>query len=107
MYLKLKEDKQGSRPGTVIVLIPALAIYRFLEKKLESKYTCGELLKSLKAMNYVEVQEQKFMTIYRQKTVTDDLYEVCGFRTDYPRRTKYHRVTKTGAIDLFSKSLPP
>lgn len=45
-------------------------------------------------MNYVEVQKQKFMTIYRQKTVTDNLHEAYGFRTDYPLRTKYHRVAK-------------
>lgn len=44
----------------------ALTIYRFLEKKLDSKYTCEELLDTLKAMNFVDVQEQGFIPTYKQ-----------------------------------------
>ncbi|MCI8859887.1 MAG: hypothetical protein HFI71_10315 [Lachnospiraceae bacterium] len=66
----------------------ALTIYRFLEKKLDYKYTCDELLDTLKAMNFAEIQEQGFVPLYKQETITDDLHDVCGFRTDFQFITK-------------------
>ena len=66
----------------------ALTIYRYLEKKLDLKYTCEELLDTLKAMNFAGIQEQGFIPLYRRETITDDLHEVCGFRTDYQFITK-------------------
>ena len=71
-----------------LVCYLALTVYRFLEKKLGSKYTCGELLEAPKAMNFVDVQEQGFMPTYRREGITDDLHEACGFRTDYQFITK-------------------
>jgi len=71
-----------------LVCFLALAVYRFLEKKLDGKYTCGELLEALKAMNFVGIQEQGFMPTYRREAVTDDLHKACGFRTDYQFITK-------------------
>lgn len=71
-----------------LVCFLALTIYRFLEKKLDSKYTCGELLDALKAMNFVEVKEQGFIPTYKRETITDALHNVCGFRTDYQFITK-------------------
>ena len=49
-----------------LICFLALTLYRFLEKKLDSKYTCEELLDTLKAMNFVEVQEQGFIPTYKQ-----------------------------------------
>lgn len=66
----------------------ALMIYRFLEKKLDYKYTCEELLDTLKAMNFAEIQEQGFIPLYKREAITDDLHEACGFRTDYQFITK-------------------
>ena len=66
-----------------LICFLALTIYRFLEKKLDSKYTCEELLTALKAMNFVEVQEQGFIPTYKRDPLTDALHEACGFRTDY------------------------
>ena len=66
----------------------ALTIYRFLEKKLDSKYTCEELLDALKAINFVDVKEQGFMPTYKREPITDALHDVCGFRTDYQFITK-------------------
>ncbi len=72
-----------------LICFLALTIYRFLEKKLNSKYTCEELLGALKAMNFAEIQEQGSVPLYKNgKTITDDLHEVCGFRTDYQFITK-------------------
>ena len=71
-----------------LICFLALTIYRFLEKKLNYKYTCEELLDTLKAMNFAEIQEQGFIPLYKRETVTDDLHDVCGFRTDYQFITK-------------------
>lgn len=57
--------------------------YRLLEKKLGSKYTCEEILDTLKAMNFAKIQEQGFIPLYKQEKITDDLYDICGLRTDY------------------------
>ena len=71
-----------------LICFLALIIYRFLTKKLESKYTCEELLDTLKTINFVEVQEQGFIPTYKRESITDDLHEACGFRTDYQFITK-------------------
>ena len=71
-----------------LICFLALTIYRFLEKKLDSKYTCEELLDALKSMNFVEVQEQGFIPTYKRESITDALHDACGFRTDYQFITK-------------------
>ena len=71
-----------------LICFLALIIYRYLEKKLDSKYTCEELLNALKAMNFAGIQEQGFMPLYKREKITDDLHEACGFRTDYQFITK-------------------
>ncbi len=71
-----------------LICFLALTIYRFLEKKLNYKYTCEELLDTLKAMNFAEIQEQGFIPLYKRETITDDLHDVCGFRTDFQFITK-------------------
>ena len=71
-----------------LICFLALTIYRFLEKKLGSKYTCKKLLDTLKGMNFAEIQEQGFTPLYKREAITDDLHDVCGFRTDYQFITK-------------------
>ena len=71
-----------------LICFLALMVYRFLERKLNSKYTCENLLDTLKAMNFAEIQEQGFIPLYKREAITDDLHEVCGFRTDYQFITK-------------------
>ena len=71
-----------------LICFLALTIYRFLEKKLDAKYTCEELLDILKKMNFAEIQEQGFIPLYKRERITDDLHDVCGFRTDYQFITK-------------------
>ena len=70
-----------------------LTIYRFLEKKRDSRYTCEELLDTLKTMNFAEIQEQGFIPLYKREPITDALHETCGFRTDYQFITKRNMKT--------------
>ena len=39
-------------------------------------------------MNFAEIQEQGFIPPYIRERITDDLHDVCGFRTDYQFITK-------------------
>ena len=71
-----------------LICFLALTIYRCLEKKMDLKYTCEELLETLKAINFAEIQEQGYIPLYKREAITDDLHEACGFRTDYQFITK-------------------
>ena len=71
-----------------LICFLALMIYRFLVRKLNYKYTCEELLDTLKAMNFAEIQEQGFIPLYKREAITNDLHEACDFRTDYLFITK-------------------
>jgi len=71
-----------------LICFLALTIYRFLEKKMDLKYTCEELLETLKAINFAEIQEQGYIPLYKREAITDDLHEACGFLTDYQFITK-------------------
>lgn len=71
-----------------LICFLALLSYRLLEKKLGYQYTCEEILSTLKAMNFAEIQEQGFIPLYKREKITDALHDVCGFRTDYQFLTK-------------------
>lgn len=71
-----------------LICFLALMMYRFLEKKLGYKYTCKEILDTLKEMNFAKIQEQGFIPLYKRDSITDDLHEISGFRTDHQFITK-------------------
>ena len=66
-----------------ITCFTALVIYRLLEKKLDSKYTAGELIHTLKDMNMLIVPGDGYIPTYKRTEITDALHETFGFRTDY------------------------
>ena len=39
-------------------------------------------------MNFAKVQEQGFIPLYKRDSITDDLHEISGFRTDHQFITK-------------------
>lgn len=61
----------------------ALILYRFLEKKLEEKYTCPQLLQTLEEMNFYQISKEGYTPTYTRTDLTDALHEAFGFRTDY------------------------
>lgn len=71
-----------------LICFLALLIYRILEKKTEYRYTCTEILDTLKTMNFANIQEQGFLPLYKRTKITDTLHEICGFRTDFEFITK-------------------
>lgn len=71
-----------------LICFLSLLSYRFLEKKLGYKYTCENLLDTLKDMNFADIEEQGFVPLYKREKITDDLHDISGFRTDYQFITK-------------------
>lgn len=66
----------------------ALIVYRYLEKSIDDRYTCDDILTTLKKMNFAGIKEQGFIPTYQRTKLTDNLHEVFGFRTDYEFITK-------------------
>lgn len=61
----------------------SLIIYRILEKKLNEKYTCHEIISALQEMNFYEVKNEGLIPTYTRTDFTDDLHDTFGFRTDF------------------------
>lgn len=85
-----------------LVCFLALLIYRLLEKKLGKKYTCDEILSTLKEYEFADIQGQGFIPIYESIKLADDLHKVVGFETDYEFITK----RKMKEIQKLSKQPP-
>ena len=60
-----------------------LMIYRILEKQLDQKYTCEELIGTLRDMNMRQLKDQGYIPCYTRTAITDALHKNAGFRTDY------------------------
>ena len=61
----------------------ALMIYRYLEKKLDYKYTVCEIIDTLRNMQLIDENGDGFRPIYTRTDLTDLLHDKFGFRTDY------------------------
>lgn len=61
----------------------ALFIYRILERKLDEKYTCYEIIDTLRGMDFKEIKGEGYEPLYTRTDLTDDLHNAFGFRTDY------------------------
>lgn len=66
-----------------LICFLALTIYRYLEKKLEERYTVGEIIDTLRNMNLKLDKPDVYLPNYIRTDLTDDLHEKFGFRTDY------------------------
>ena len=79
VYLK-REDRIKAH---FMICFLALTIYRYLEKKLDNKYTVCEIIDTLKEMNFLHEKEIYYSPEYTRTDLTDLLHEKFGFRTDY------------------------
>lgn len=61
----------------------ALIIYRILEKKLNDRYTCEEIINTLRSMNMMIAPGEGYIPTYTRTDLTDALHEAFNFRTDY------------------------
>lgn len=61
----------------------ALVIYRILEKKLTNRFTCDEIIRTLRTMDMMIAPGEGYIPTYTRTDLTDALHEAFGFRTDY------------------------
>lgn len=61
----------------------ALLVYRILERKIGSNYTCEEIVSTLREMRVTRAQDVGYTPSYTRTDLTDILHETAGFRTDY------------------------
>lgn len=67
----------------------SLLVYRLLEKRLENKYTCNEILSTIRNMKMTLLSETSgYIPSYKRTDLTDTLHKNMGFRTDYEYITK-------------------
>ena len=69
--------------GHFLTCYLALVLYRYLEKRTGNKYTCEQLLSTLRGMHMREVLGEGYLPSYTRTDITDTLHEAFGFRTDY------------------------
>ena len=70
-----------------LICFLALTIYRYLEKKLDHKYTVSQIIDTLREMNLLE-KDYDYIPCYSRTDITDDLHNKFGFRTDYEITTE-------------------
>ncbi len=61
----------------------ALVLYRYLEQKLNDRFTSSEIINQLRGMNFHSIPGEGFIPSYTRTDLTDALHEAFGFRTDY------------------------
>ena len=61
----------------------SMVLYRYLEKKLENKFTCSEIINGLRELNFYKIDGDGYIPTYTRTDLTDALHEVSDFRTDY------------------------
>ncbi len=62
----------------------SLLIYRLLEQKIGTGYTCEEIINTLRKMKMTRIsKENGYIPSYKRTDLTDLLHETFGFRTDY------------------------
>ena len=59
----------------------ALIVYRYLEKKLDNKYTIDQIIPALQEMDFMKYEGKGYQPVYTRSVLTDDLHEAFGFCT--------------------------
>lgn len=59
----------------------ALIVYRYLEKKLDEKYTCTQIIDCLKEMNFLKFEGKGYIPTYTKTELTDALHNSFDFNT--------------------------
>ena len=60
----------------------ALVIFRYLEKKLDEKYTVSQIIETLRNYNLIK-KDDSYIPCYSRTELTDFIHDKYDFRTDY------------------------
>lgn len=84
--------------GHFITCFISLFIYRYLEHKLDNKYTVNEIVEKLQEIKLLEHKGKGYEPIYKRDNLTDDLHTFLGTNTDNEIIT-YKKIKKIFSID--------
>lgn len=77
VYLK----RQDRIMAHFITCFIALIVYRYLERKLDNKYTIDQILPTLHEMDFMKYEGKGYQPVYTRTKITDALHEAFGFCT--------------------------
>ncbi len=77
VYVQRKDRIQAH----FITCFIALIVYRYLEKKLDEKYTCSQIISALQEMNFLKFEGKGYIPTYTRTELTDALHNTFGFNT--------------------------
>ncbi len=60
----------------------ALLIFRLLEKKLDDKFTCEQIIDAIREYNFLEIQKKGYIPAYECSEIYDSLHDIFGFYND-------------------------
>ena len=87
----LRHNRKNPCPALPVAFSPRLShnpcylslfIYRYLEHKLDDKYTVHEIVTKLQEMKMLEHKGKGFEPIQTRNDLTDDLHSFLGIKTD-------------------------
>ena len=61
----------------------SLILYRALEKRLDDRFCCEDIIGQLKEMNFQHIKGSGYVPCYTRTDFTDALHDAFGFRTDF------------------------
>jgi len=77
VYVQRKDRIQAH----FITCFIALIVYRYLEKRLDDKYTCSQIIATLQDMNFLRFEGKGYIPTYTRTELTDALHAAFGFTT--------------------------
>ena len=77
VYLKL----QDRIVAHFITCFISLIVYRYLERKLDNRYTVGQIIDTLQEMNFLKYEGKGYQPTYTRTELTDALHGAFGFCT--------------------------
>lgn len=74
----------------------ALVLYRYLEQAIDRRFTCTELMDTLRAYTFKHLPGFGYLPNYTRTEITDALHDAVGFRSDYQiiSEKKYEKIIK-------------
>lgn len=66
-----------------LICFLALVVFRYVEKKLDEKYTAPDIIDTLRDMNLKLENNDSYIPNYIRTDLTDSLHDKFGFRTDF------------------------
>ena len=74
-------SRQDRITAHFIICFIALIVYRYLERKLDNKYTIEQILPTLQEMDFMKYEGKGYQPVYTRTELTDVLHDAFGFCT--------------------------